>query len=397
MNKSMTLAVVEANTKCLGDAILMTLGKEGLKLATAPLDKALPKELAHLTSNPLVQVGFCSLLMLAADAYGVQANESVAKGLFAGAWDNLISSIGRDNAKKIEQRVAEIEGSRFTHTPAPVVAANTAKGGEHTVKMHNGKEIKVNPLFASKPGGPIDERFIPKQNTAQGSVLTAELPAAIDVADEVPYLPKTKEDLKKNVNNLCICPDPLGKGEHAKQRDKFQPWQAPNGYREDLKGVLICGGCRDFLTAEYNREKKAIETEAAKVKELEAAEAKIAELNSAHLELEEKLEKAEKTRATFAGLVKEDPTNADTVEALGNQEKKVADLKAAMTAIVEQMDKLEELLSPNGNVKEEPVVAPAAIEEAVANTAKGNEKLSSSAAARAEQHKQHGKKNKKNR
>jgi hypothetical protein len=385
MKKSILTVLYEANAKCVGDATLISLGKEGMNLAMAPVEKALPKELVPLSQTPLVRVGFASALLLAADCLGVEGSDSVVRALFAGAWDNFVGSIGPDHVKKIEDRVIEVIGTPVHQPSTPTVVANTSKGSSNIVDKAKGVLSNV---FAGPAGGPIDPRFAAKQNTAEGGQHEVQI--------EVVYHPMSKDELKKDDKNLCICPNPLNKEPHSKQRDKFQPWSAPNGYREDLKGMYICGGCRDFLTAEYNREKKAKQAEEEATKKLSEAQGKLDDANAQYADLADKFTKAEATRATFAKLVADDPTNTDTTEALANQEKKVRALAAEKKKLEDLMFELELLLDPKASSKVEDtvktapvnVIKPTAADEIAANTSAGNVKLSTSAAARHQQHQQ---------
>ena len=382
MNKSIFAAVMESHERCLGNAALVKLGQEGIKLASMPLSKALPKEMEGVTDSALAQVAMVTGIVAAADNYGVEVSEGVSRALFAGAWVNLLNSIGKDKVKEIEEKYIEVLGTPVHQPSMPTIGpvANTSKGGAN--------KVDVNPLFQSKPGGVIDPRFVkPAANTTAGGENTATV-----------YMPKSLDECEKNDKNLLRCPDLLGL--HAsdpdkawRQRDKMQPYLAGNfdGYRADLDGVIQCGVCRAKLQESYHVDKKAKDAELAKVKEKEEAEAKLKDLNEQYITITEKFEKAEKTRGTFAEQVKADPTNEDMVEALANQEKKVAALKAEQSRIENEAWALELIIDPTqADTKEAPAVeeeAPAAPSAPAANTATGNVKVAVSAAERHKQNK----------
>jgi hypothetical protein len=210
-----------------------------------------------------------------------------------------------------------------------------------------------------------------KANTSIGgeTVVSGEL---VDDTppDEEAYWPTKPDELLTDSNNLCICPNPIeGKAAHSRQRNKFQPYKSKNlnGYRDDLDGLLICGGCRVDLEAAYGKDKAKIEAE----KKLAEAQTKIDSLTEEYDNIEEKIVKAKGTQATYIKLITDDPGNEDHADALKNVQEKIKKLTEQQENIGKQVEDLEALLdkATDGNVKRS--TPPVVEQESAKNTAVG--------------------------
>lgn len=380
MLKNILSRIVQRNMALAGNAALVKLGDMAYMLFAAPTKEKLPKELKALVDTPMAQVIGTNAVLGIAESYGVTANEAVADSLALAAWDKFIMSIGEEKAKEIEVAY-NAEVSKVMH--------NVSKGGEKV--FHSGLSGIV---------GIIQKSEEIKRNTSQGGENAVELTEQGNDTPDV-YMPRSKDELKKNEKNLYICPDPLNVGDgHAKQKDKFRPWNAREGFMPDWNGVECCGGCCEKMTGLALAEKKKAEKEAAVDQEkLKKQALLLAKENDLKL-LNEQLTKKITTEATFKALVEDDPSNEDTANALKNVQVGIADLNKKIDDLTLEIMTLDEEINgapgnkteakPAADAEEKP--APTAVP--AQNASKGNAKTSTPAAARLEHlknQKKHGK------
>ena len=400
-SKGKVLAVMlEMNSKLAADALSVKLGDEACKLIMAPMQSQLPKEMLPLAQGPLGKI----LLSLGIEAvsanYNITGLDTVSRFVSASTANSIVNCLGDLIAKMVtrESEVLALPAGKVpaaaTLPPSSMAAHNKAKGNQNVSGF-----LKVEAVASQI-----------KANTTTGgeAVIEGEL---VDDNDTPPvYWPVTHAECEKDASNKLRCGNPLGHDEHYRQKDKINAYVAANngGFRDDLNGLMICGGCRDELHTLYKKEKKAKDEADAKEKALAEAQDKIDAMTVDYDVCCKALEKAQASRVTFLGLVKDDPTNEDYVASLASVEAKVKTLTDQKKKYEDDMLALEMLLDEavDGNVadaskgeRSTPVNTPPVVHNNVASGPKpevqvivpGNAKVSV-AADRIKNGKKHNKK-----
>lgn len=365
--------VAEMNGKLIADAAFVKFGQEAIKLIIKPAEGQIPKELLPLVNSPFGKLLAALGVNYAADVYGIPGLDSVARAVMAASTTECANSL-MDIAEKCLTRENEVLAKAKDVTPAP--AQNVSKGGEKTAKLTDGKPSGVLGIIAKS------EEI--KRNTAQGSenVVNEELTEQ-GGDNDAPYFPVKKEELLLDEKNLCICPNPIpGKEPHSRQRDKFRPWVSKNmnGYRDDLEGMLMCGGCHNDMSVLYGKEKAKLDEE----KKLAEAQTKIDALTEEFDALNDKIVKAQGTEATYIKMLKEDPANEDFADSLKNVQEKIKKMREQASGIEKQVEELDKFLDSktNGNAAPEAEAPAQNTAKAGPPNVQANAKVPTGAAAR---------------
>lgn len=337
--------VAEMNGKLIADAAFVKFGQEAIKLIIKPAEGQIPKELLPLVNSPFGKLLAALGINYAADVYGIPGLDSVARAVMAASTTECANSL-MDIAEKCLTRENEVLAKAKDVTPAP--AQNVSKGNAK-VSSPSGflavekkaQEIKANTTQGS-------ENVVNEELTEQGG------------DNDAPYFPVKKDELLLDEKNLCICPNPIpGKEPHSRQRDKFRPWVSKNmnGYRDDLEGMLMCGGCHNDMSVLYGKEKAKLDEE----KKLAEAQTKIDTLTEEFDALNDKIVKAQGTEATYIKMLKEDPSNEDFAESLKSVQEKIKKMQEQASGIEKQVEELDKFLDSktDGNKATPEAEAPA--------------------------------------
>lgn len=360
--KEMLNKIGKINAQLAGDAAFVELGRAAAKVLVAPAKAQLPDGAKELLSGLKGHAAVLGGVMYVNENYDIPGLPAVEDALGAAFAADSVMALGDLIAKAVTRR-KEVLGDSGSAEPPALPAANTAKGNE--VKVASGL-LKI-----------IDKSNEIKRNTAQGAENVAEIDDEGKVYDVTGYSPMKLDDLRKTPENKYLCPDPFGyhkdPKDRARHKDKFQPWSSKNlhGYRSDLDGLMMCGGCRTALTDMYHTEKKATELAELADKKKSEAQAKIDTLTAEYDALGKKLDayksyEQEQIKAIAeAAKAKDDIANELGADNLASIQRKIKDAEAKMQEISDKVTALEAELTPATVVNTPPVVA--------ANTTKGNE------------------------